>query len=140
MKNIIKYTILFLSALIFSACPDKDQVVDSEVIIYNNSNIDINYALQYNHPLDTSLQLLHVVHPSSAEDHIVKSNSSDSLKGPFKSLFSELDNKIMMVYIFSKDTIDNIPWEEIVDQKLVLKRYDLTFDDLEDLDWTITYP
>ncbi|MCB9292373.1 MAG: hypothetical protein H6559_04465 [Lewinellaceae bacterium] len=45
-----------------------------------------------------------------------------------------------MLYLFSRDTIGQVPWQRIRDEYLVLRRYDLTLEDLEALDWTVEYP
>lgn len=45
----------------------------------------------------------------------------------------------MMVYVFDSPTLETEGWEYIIEHDLVLKRYDLTLKDLEDMDWTIVY-
>ena len=45
-----------------------------------------------------------------------------------------------MFYVFSVDTLEKYSWEEIREGYKILKRYDLSMDDLDSLDWTITYP
>ena len=45
-----------------------------------------------------------------------------------------------MIFLFSKDTIDQVPWDRIRDEYLILRRYDLTLEDLEAMNWTIEYP
>ena len=46
----------------------------------------------------------------------------------------------LFVYIFDAELIENTPWEVIAKDYLVLKRYDLTLEDLQRLNWKITYP
>ncbi|MDH5381181.1 MAG: hypothetical protein OEW75_10030 [Cyclobacteriaceae bacterium] len=41
-----------------------------------------------------------------------------------------------MIYLFFKDTIDLVPWEDIVTDYNILKRYDMTLDSLETRNWT----
>ena len=45
-----------------------------------------------------------------------------------------------MYYLFSRDTLETVSWEEVVKEYKVLARYDLTLEDLERLNWTIYYP
>ena len=49
-------------------------------------------------------------------------------------------NELLMFYVFSVDTLEKYSWEEIREGYKILKRYDLSMDDLDSLDWTITYP
>ena len=46
----------------------------------------------------------------------------------------------VFVYIFDATIVENTSWDVIAKDYLVLKRYDLTLDDLQRLDWKITYP
>jgi len=45
-----------------------------------------------------------------------------------------------IVYIFDAAVVENTAWEIVARDYLVLKRYDLTLEDLQLLDWKITYP
>lgn len=46
----------------------------------------------------------------------------------------------LSVFIFHADTINKYTWEEIREGYKILKRYDLSYDDLKRMNWTITYP
>lgn len=52
---------------------------------------------------------------------------------------SRIKSGIMMVYVFDGPTLETQGWDYIKTNNLVLKRYDLTLKDLEDMNWTITY-
>ena len=43
------------------------------------------------------------------------------------------------VFIFDAEVVENTSWEDVARDYLVLKRYDLSLDDLKQLDWKITY-
>ncbi|MBR3936990.1 MAG: hypothetical protein IKJ66_03545 [Bacteroidaceae bacterium] len=47
---------------------------------------------------------------------------------------------LLMFYVFSVDTLEKYSWEDIRKGYKILKRYDLSIDDLDSLNWTITYP
>jgi hypothetical protein len=51
-----------------------------------------------------------------------------------------LSSDTISMYILSKDTIDEYSWDKIRLERMILKRYDLSLHDLEDMNWTITYP
>jgi len=46
----------------------------------------------------------------------------------------------MSIYLFDAETVDNIPWETIREEYKVLKRYDLNLEDIQFLDYEISYP
>jgi len=46
----------------------------------------------------------------------------------------------LMVFIFDAQVIDNTPWETVKSNYLILKRYDLSFQDIQNSDYTLTYP
>lgn len=46
----------------------------------------------------------------------------------------------LSIYFFHPDTLEMYPWEEIRDNYKVLKRYDLSIDDLKLLDFKVEYP
>ena len=46
----------------------------------------------------------------------------------------------MSIYLFDAETVDNTPWETIREEYKVLKRYDLSLEDIQFLDYEISYP
>ncbi len=46
----------------------------------------------------------------------------------------------LSVFIFSTDTLNRYSWDEVRSGNKILKRYDLSLDDLIQMNWTITYP
>ena len=49
-------------------------------------------------------------------------------------------NDTMSVFIFDSEILENIEWKEIRDNYMILKRYDLSLEDLQKLDFTLYYP
>lgn len=49
-------------------------------------------------------------------------------------------NDTLMFFVFSRDTLKKYSWEEIKKNYKILKRYDITGRQLNDQNWTITYP
>jgi len=45
----------------------------------------------------------------------------------------------LMVFVFDA-YIENTDWSDVVNDYMVLKRFDLSLEDLEKMDWTIAYP
>lgn len=46
----------------------------------------------------------------------------------------------LMVYVFDATVLETTPWETVISDNLVLKRYDLSLEDLQNSDFTILYP
>lgn len=51
-----------------------------------------------------------------------------------------LPSDTLMVYVFDADVLETTPWETVISDNLILKRYDLSLEDLQNSDWTISYP
>lgn len=47
---------------------------------------------------------------------------------------------IWMYFIFDAHLLETTPWDTVVKNYMILKRYDLTLEDMQKSDWTITYP
>jgi hypothetical protein len=45
---------------------------------------------------------------------------------------------IMMVYVFDGETLETQGWDYIKNNNLVYKRYDLTLQDFNSMNWTLT--
>ena len=58
----------------------------------------------------------------------------------WEEVYSMLPKDTMSVFIFHTDTLEKDNWEEIRNNYKILKRYDLSLDDLKRMNWTITYP
>lgn len=57
-----------------------------------------------------------------------------------ETYFDNYPDKKGKFYLFSLDTLKKYTWKEIKEKNNYLKRYDLSLDDLDSLNWTITYP
>jgi hypothetical protein len=45
-----------------------------------------------------------------------------------------------MILVFDALVLETTPWDTVKAKYLVLKRYDLSLDDLKNMNWTISYP
>lgn len=61
----------------------------------------------------------------------------DCIEIAFKDLIS---SDTLMVYVFDAETLEITPWDTVKANYMVLKRYDLSLEDLKKSDFTITYP
>ena len=138
--RIFKLLVALPMVLFLQGCPDPTEP-DAILVIANNSSGDIIYYDQYRLAEDTALvTIARPLNSENTRNFIVQSNSSIERLGAFRGVFDDLPDHLLMVYVFSRDTIDQVPWEEIVARNLVLRRYELTEGELDSLDWRIEYP
>lgn len=129
MKIIL--SILIALFLCSSSC---EKLVDHvySIKIQNNSEGAISFYVSINYP-DTSIvsekPQLKIAYPSKYTYWDSKENWDDIVP-----------SDTIAVYIFSKNTVDLYSWEEIKNDNMILKRYDLSIKDLEKQSWTVTYP
>lgn len=101
--------------------------------VHNNTNDTILVYAGYNYP-DTSLiykkPRLIMIYPNS---HTGGLQSAEYWADKLKS-------DTLSVFILSKDSVDIYNWEQIRDKYNILKRYDLSINELENQKWTIVYP
>jgi len=61
--------------------------------------------------------------------------------GSFENILQyQIPAKKIMIYVFDANIIESIPIDTIKAHYLILKRYDLTLDDLRARNWIINYP
>lgn len=89
---------------------------------------------------DTSLN--HLVDPiynsqiHKVEAHRVQKNYYGA---PSESFF-KYNIDTLSVFVFDAQVLENTPWDTVKAKYMVLKRYDLSLDDLNKSKWIITYP
>ncbi len=115
---------------------------DNTLTIVNNSDITIWWQIGRSYP-DTTL--------SDENEWLVGRNTEQIAKPHSKISSFPSDNRetwfkanfpcdTMMVFVFDSYVMTNLPWEQVKNEYLVLKRYDLSLDDLNRMSWTISYP
>ena len=66
---------------------------------------------------------------------------NDLRSGPkWEYIINEIPSDTLSIYIFDADTINAYDWSQIKEGYKVLKRYDLSVEDLKQKNWTVTYP
>jgi len=138
----MKLVFIVVMSFVLMGCPSQEDQIDSMLILRNFSGNAIVHSVEINLPSDTTLA--DISYPLSAENIgplTLNSMESDTLSESFIKILSEdFPDHRLMVFFLSKDTIDLVPWDRIVDENLILRRFDLTLGDLESMDWTIVYP
>lgn len=136
MKNKIRIGLVLLIVLYAMACKDFlpfDQV--SSFWVENKSDELVYFLVSYQYP-DTII-------PDTYEKRYGVSAGS---KRPFDSkekwevVFDKLPADTLSIFIFSSDTLDTYDWQTIRSGYKIMKRYDVSLDDLKQNQWIITYP
>jgi hypothetical protein len=138
----MKYlAILFMGMILVSAtCSnDNDKDCHNTITIVNNSDKDIYFSPSARYPDTLTLY----PNPASAGDYYkVEKNTigKDLYRDCIEYKFKAIPSGIIMFYIYDAQTIETVPWDTVVKKYLILKRYDLSLEDLQRMNWTITYP
>ncbi|MZQ50376.1 MAG: hypothetical protein GT598_15370 [Bacteroidales bacterium] len=111
---------------------------DFKMKITNNSNSTIYFFDSFAYP-DT------IIRPEENPINIPETNSvlpgstrANRMRGSWESKFEIRDT--LMIFIFDETTLRTVPWDTIRKNYMILKRYDLSLEDLVKMDWRVTYP
>ncbi|MBK5215881.1 MAG: hypothetical protein JJE53_03710 [Candidatus Pacebacteria bacterium] len=134
MKKMIsmKTMIYLLTLLTFYICLSASSCNNEEqhryIYIKNNFSKAIYYRLSFAFP-DTTLK--------ESDPNNYKINSGVQT---FTAAKSFAYNPTMQMFILDADVVEKEPWDSIVAHYEILKRYQFTESDMQNWNWTITYP
>jgi hypothetical protein len=128
------FVALLLLPLFAFTCEDKVEGGHEHIIFINNSE-DIIYLTQKPQMKILPTDTLYECNNYETELHPKDSFLCEPLNSYWETDFKVRD--FVMFFVFSKSTFDN-PCEEV--RKYQLKRYQLTKEDLDRMNWVITYP
>ncbi|MDH6307238.1 hypothetical protein M2448_000156 [Dysgonomonas sp. PF1-14] len=139
MKKYI-FILLILPFLLAANCNGEDsEDCHLRVTIVNNWDKDISIYRSFLYP--DSLGII----GDAIIDRDIEANSTKKVRFEYIDCLEttiNYQNKdgIMMVYFYDKEVIDSYPRDTIIKYRMYLKKMDLTVDDLQNSDWTLTYP
>jgi hypothetical protein len=136
MKKLIFLSII---VILYNSCGKLDGT-DYRFKAKNSTSKYIYYYDIYTYP-DTSIGTINI--PRVKDNYEVKPNSESSIptQVSWERIFkNDLPSDTLVVFIFDGDVIEKVPWDTIKKKYMILKRYDLSYDDLVRLNWTINYP
>lgn len=136
MKNLF---FLFLIAIFINACEKPPGVRSYRVMwIENNSEMPISTLLGYEYP-DTSIPDI-----TGSEYRLKSASPSDKIGHDFrmtwKEVFEQLPHDTLSVFIFHRDTLERYNWEQIRTNYKLLDRIEISREDLERMNNTISFP
>ena len=134
MKRLLFFVLCLL--LISSSCKDEKE---QRLRVQNNSDKTIYYDWSSSYP-DSSIYFGNPTANSHRCKVNAKSISNSSYLSPNKNYFGSRDMDTMIVFIFDAELIEALSWDSVRSKGLVLKRYFLSLDDLEEMNWIVNYP
>lgn len=140
MKYMKKMTIILslLTCVLLSSRCEKDKDKHDLIMFTNNSSELIYVSGSWTYP-DTTINFSS---PALAGDsYKVASNTNDDplrLQDTYEGCFEQFEK--VMVFVFDAQVLETTPWDTVKAKYLIIKRYDLSLDDLQRMNWTITYP
>ena len=136
MKKIL---LVFLIPFLMGTQCQKEENCHKNILLINNSSerLYVVGSREYPDTLDFIHDAYNVLKSGEIKAH---SNSITplSLRDCYEAIFHDDIDKLQ-VYVFNADTVDNNDWSYIYTNYKV-KRYELTLEDLQYGNWTITYP
>jgi hypothetical protein len=136
MKKIINISLLFVLGSLIS-CGDKNPFLERvySIKMANNTPRNVTGFYQTNYP-DTTIPInLPRLLGIKPFDYTV----IDS-KQKWEEVIAEIPGRKLSIFVLSSDTVNTYSWDVIRTQYKILKRYDLSLQDLQNSNWTITYP
>jgi hypothetical protein len=140
MKKIIFFTTII--GTMFFCEPRNTDECHRKIAIMNNSDKSIYVNDTGRYP-DTDFRNI-VGNPLVAGTKIgAKESESAALSNNGECIeykFTRFESGIMQVFVFDGPTLETNGWEYVKENNLVLKRYQFTLQDMQNNNWTITYP
>ena len=137
LKNIKTYLLLLIILFSLTACPE-DKFDYEEFTFYNYSEHNVAIYLGVA-PRERGGSLF----PDTGIMEIrTVSNTIKSGKHIGYGYNKNKQNDTLCLFVFDIDTINKYSWEDVKNNYLILKRYDLTFSDkgLDIINYNVTYP
>jgi hypothetical protein len=138
MKKNLGLKVIYVLAFLFIMSNCVYDRMDFKLKITNNSNADIYFFDTFSYP-DTSIRVEY--NPTySKTEYFIKNGETKSVvvRGTWDESFKIWDT--LIIFIYDAKTLETTPWDSIRKNYLILKRFDLTLQSLENLNWIISFP
>lgn len=142
-KNLVFFLIIFILLSICSTCKREKENCHYKITVLNKTSKSI-YIEECNGFPDTTY-FKYEPNPvldsysfkvEAGETSTRAINSRDCIEYNFENLYK---TGTMMIFVFDAQVLETTPWDTIKKKYMVLKRYDLSLEDLKRMNWTITY-
>ena len=113
---------------------------DDRLSIRNDSERNIYYCESLDYP-DTSLILRDIKLDSFGQRIEMKKSKVDRLtNSTWEGIFRYLKSDTLILFILDAEMVETVPWDTIRKNYEILMRYDLSFNDIQRLNWKIVFP
>jgi hypothetical protein len=140
MRNLL-YIIFAFLLVICTGCPSSED--EKYIYIQNNSSKSIYcFAHSTCYP-DTSLHTSDANKINNKDFYKVQPNEKKPVyvgNNKWEGVFGTAPMKTVMFFILDAETIENTPWDTVMEKYLVLRRLDLKIEDIDSTNWIINYP
>lgn len=140
MKKLIP--ILFIGLFLISGSCEKNPFVETfyTITIINSSSQSI-YFLSYDK--FSEIQYPDTTLPAQKPNVIILGPDGKFFidkREPWSEEINDLAADTLSIFFFEKTSFEDSSWTKIRDNYMVLRRYDLSLQDLERIDFDVTYP
>lgn len=112
---------------------------DSRFDVINQSDQKIYYQISLSYP-DTSISFDNPYEPGTSHICLGNSQSTFFIHNSWEAIFELCPSDTLMFFIFDSTTLVTKTWDEIKSNYLILKRYDLSYEDWENKNGDIIFP
>lgn len=134
--------IVLISLIILGSGCEKISYPKSSIGIVNNTDNDIEFYFAVGG--DGGIVYPDTVLPISLDPpfQVAKARKIGYRDFGFseKIIFEQLPSDTLSIYLFHPDTLAKYNWQEIINDYKILIRYDVSFENLSQLNWQIHYP
>jgi hypothetical protein len=127
MKTIYKIFFFFF-AIILIGCPNRDSI--DRITFKNNSNKDVYFYIKIGNPYKTIDTVISIY-----KENLIILTENEYYVFNYEHTFDTL-----RLFFFDIDTINKYPWEQIQQDYNILKRYDISRNDLKKIGYYAIYP
>lgn len=130
-------------ALSFNSCVRKETANCHFNIYVKNNSAKAVYIYGYHDYPDSSLKNKNYNPSVAGEYYRVNANATTNIysRSCYEDVFrTSIPSDTIMIYIFDAQTLETTPWETVKMNNMYLKRYDLSLQNLRNLNWLINYP
>lgn len=136
----MKYLALLFFVFLLSCEGSIFDTADSRLKIKNSSLKAIYFNKQFNFPDTLNLSNPSFLVNVELKLLVDKNKSITFSKTTIEHVFeNSIASDTLSIYIYDAEVIENTPWEQIQEEYLVLKRFDLSYQDILDANWLIEF-
>lgn len=143
MKKETRFILLFAVSFIMLSGKCKMPMTDYEYPLYLQNNSDKRAKFTVNNRYNAGPQYPDTTLFWEPIGIVVQAQEKRAVAGGslnWEKIYKSVPNDTLSFVIFDADTLAKYPWEVIRNNYKILKRYDLSLDDLKRLNYTLYYP